>query len=78
MGIDAMVMRAGGIFRDPGSFGMTNGNDGFNTFQFGSFAVNNAVTTGMESTIHFVFRRRARATAASATTPASTAIRRNR
>src|SRR4051794_7550529 len=46
MGIDAMVLRAGGIFRDPGSFGNTNGNDGYNTFQFGGFNVNNSITTG--------------------------------
>src|SRR5256885_5472704 len=46
MGIDAMVLRAGGIFRDPGSFGSANGNDGYNTFQFGGFNVNNSITTG--------------------------------
>ena len=59
MGIDGMVMRAGGIFRDPGSFGMTNGNDGFNTFQFGSFSVNNAVTTGMGKYDAFRFQKTA-------------------
>ena len=59
MGIDGMVLRAGGIFRDPGSFGDVNGNDGFNTFQFGSFAVNNAVTTGKGKYDAFRFQKTA-------------------
>ncbi len=57
LGIDAMVMKAGGIFRDPGSFGQTNGNDGFNTFQFGAFAVNNPVTTGYGKYDSFRFQK---------------------
>lgn len=46
MGVDGMVLRAGGLFRDPGSFEAVNGNDGFNTFQFGTFTINNPITTG--------------------------------
>lgn len=57
MGIDGMVMKAGGIFRDPGSFGQTNGNDGFNTFQFGSFSVNNPITTGYGKYDAFRFQK---------------------
>ncbi len=57
MGLDGMVLRAGGIFRDPGSFGETNGNDGYNTFQFGAFAINNAVTTGKGKYDAFRFQK---------------------
>src|SRR6478672_995559 len=55
MGIDGMVLTAGGLFRDPGSFTYHNlpldaNNlpiaDGFNTFQFGGFTINNPLTTG--------------------------------
>ena len=55
MGIDGMVLTAGGLFRDPGSFTYHNlpldNNglpiaDGFNTFQFGGFTINNPITTG--------------------------------
>ena len=45
-GIDGMVLNAGGLFRDPSSFGTANGNDGFNSFQFGSFTINAPVTFG--------------------------------
>lgn len=47
MGVDGMVLRAGGLFRDPASFEVPNGNDGFNTFQFGTFNISNPITTGM-------------------------------
>ncbi len=57
MGIDGMVLQAGGIFRDPGSFNAANGNDGFNTFQFGAYAVNAPITTGMGKYDAFRFRK---------------------
>lgn len=47
LGVDGMVLRAGGLFRDPGSFEAVNGNDGFNTFQFGTFTIANPITTGL-------------------------------
>src|SRR4029079_2464623 len=55
MSIDGMVLTAGGVFRDPQSFTYhnlpldTNSApiaDGFNTFQFGGFTINNPITTG--------------------------------
>ena len=55
MGIDGMTLTAGGLFRDPASFTFhnlpldDNGApiaDGFNTFQFGGFSINNPLTTG--------------------------------
>ena len=56
-GIDAMVLRAGGLFRDPGSFATVNGNDGFNTFQFGGFSINNPITTGYGKYDAFRFQK---------------------
>jgi hypothetical protein len=57
MGIDGLVLRGAGLFRDPGSFAGANGNDGFNTFQFGSFAVNNPITTGFGKYDSFRFQK---------------------
>ena len=59
MGIDGMVLNAGGIFRDPGSFSAANGNDGFNTFQFGTFSINPPITTGYGKYDAFRFQKTA-------------------
>jgi hypothetical protein len=56
MDIDGMTLTAGGLFRDPGSFGYHNlplnpstgapMADGFNTFQYGGFGINTPITAG--------------------------------
>ncbi len=51
MGIDAMVLNHAGLFRN------ATPNDGFNTFQFGGFNINNPVTTGYGRYTAFRWRK---------------------
>lgn len=53
LGIDAMVLNHAGLFRN------ATPNDGFNTFQFGTFAINNPVTTGYGRYTAFRFQKSA-------------------
>jgi hypothetical protein len=51
MGIDAMTLNHAGLFRN------ATPNDGFNTFQFGGFSINNPVTTGYGRYTAFRWRK---------------------
>jgi hypothetical protein len=51
MGIDAMTLNHAGLFRN------ATPNDGFNTFQFGGFSINNPVTTGFGRYTAFRWRK---------------------
>jgi hypothetical protein len=51
MGIDALVLNHAGLYRN------ATPNDGFNTFQFGGFSINNPVTTGYGRYTAFRWRK---------------------